>query len=737
MRAVQLLLAFLMVIGGLPLAQGQEAATPQAAVLVLEDAGADIDMQVGGLSTGNPTGRFAAADLKGLAVQESKDDLGFLLTVGSLSTSPEVPFAENTMYTMDFAFGTNLYRVLAYRGVGDQTRYFARAYEWDAGRGEFTAMEQLAITADPATNTLAVTVPRAIVLDENGAAPFPGRLLTGFHVASTALSTSFLNTINLGPAGMQQVPPTQASDRMPDDGNGSTDLAIQLGILQGGNARLTAAIPARASNGEASTFVFEVNATNLGPRQRFSLETQGVPATWQVDLPSDLIELSQESTVTFPVIVSTPFAHQHGSFQNFIVTMTGLDSTGDVGRVQLGIRYMATPQPAGHHDTVYLHTLGSDGDATFNTLFGTLFGFDAAQLYFNTLRPEEDANDAKTAVGGIALGFTQTVPPQQFYTWVIPLSPALAMGLDFDLGRTGTLSLALDTVLPMLGTTLSGRIVHTTPDGRRCDGNGDGNRRDCTIDDILFGTGTHTVAADLVGGAPVDVALISKGTSFTLTVSTRPEGDYFAFHPDASLALQVNATFLRVDPFFGPKDTPKLAAGEMVLPLLEYHDPVDQVFSSLSSLMITVSSEQQRLVNPGKTAVFDLSLMNHGADDATYDLELSGSNVPWARILGDHRITVPAGATRPLAIAVIAPASAVDGDVADLVLSAVDASDPSARTLARLLTTVDTDAEQADDSARVPGLAEQLTAKESPGFAPLATMLLLALAAVALRRRKV
>ncbi|MFA5944863.1 MAG: FixG Ig-like domain-containing protein [Candidatus Thermoplasmatota archaeon] len=735
MRAVQLLLALLMVVGGLPLAQGQEDTASQAAVVVLEDAGADIDMQAGGTPTGNPTGRFAAADLKGLQIEEGKDDLVFRLTVGSLSTSPEAPFAENTMYTADFSFGTNLYRVLMYRSVGDQTRYFARAYEWDSGRAAFTAMEQLSITADASANSLAVTVPRAILLDENGAAPFPGRLLTGFHVASTALSTSFLNNINLGPAGTQQVPPTQAGDRMPDDGNGTIDLTIRLGILQGGNARLTAAIPARASNGEASTFVFEVNATNLGPKQRFTLETLGVPATWQVDLPAGLIELAQESTVTFPVIVSTPFAHQHGSFQNFVVEMTGLDHSADVGRVQLGIRYMATPQPAGHHDTMYLHTLPSDGDATFNTLFATLFGFDPSQLYFNTLRPDEDANDAKLPVGGIALG-SIGVPPQQLYTWVIPLSPSLAMGLDFDLERTGRLNLALDTVLPMQGTTFSGRIVHTVPDGRRCDGNGIGNQRDCSLDDRLFGAGIHVAAADLVGGAPVDVAPNSKGNSIELAVAPTAEGDYFPFHPDATLALQVNVTFLRVDPFFGPKDAPKISGGEMVLPLFEYHDPVDQVFSSLSSLMITVSGEQQRLVNPGKTALYDLSLMNHGATDATYDLEVSGSNLPWARILGDRRITVPAGETRPLGIAIIAPAAAADGDVADLVLTAVDTSDPSARTLARLLTTVDTEAEHPDDTARVPGLDAQLSQKDSPGAAPLAALAVLALAAIAVRRRR-
>ncbi|MHB1261908.1 MAG: hypothetical protein ACYC2H_09365 [Thermoplasmatota archaeon] len=511
MRTVQALLALLMVVGGLPLAQAQDATAPQAPVLLLEDAAADIQMQAAGNPTGNPSGRFAAADLQSLAVEEQKDDLVFRLTVASLTTSPEAPFAENTLYTVDFAYGSNLYRVLYYRTVADQPRYFARAYEWDAGRGAFTAMEQLLMTVEGAT--LTATVPRAILLDENGAAPFPGRVLSGFHAASTALSTTFLNNINLGPGGTQQVPPTQAGDRMPDEGNGTLDLPIALGLQQSGNARLTALIPARASNGEANTFVFEVNATNLGPKQRFSLVAQGIPAGWKVDLPSGLIELPEASTVTVPVLVSTPFAHQHGSFQDFIVEMTGLDHPADVGRVQIGVRYVATPQPAGHHDTLYLHTLASEGDATFNTLFGTLFGFDPSQLYFNTLRPDEDANDAKLPVGGWAAGYTATVPPQQYYTWVIPLSPALQLGLDFDLTRTGTMNLDVNTVLPMQGAQMDGRIVHTIPDGRRCDNNRPQvGSRSCTNEDFFFGAGTHVTAAKMTGTGAVDVAPTATAT---------------------------------------------------------------------------------------------------------------------------------------------------------------------------------------------------------------------------------
>jgi hypothetical protein len=283
---------------------------------------------------------------------------------------------------------------------------------------------------------------------------------------------------------------------------------------------------------------------------------------------------------------------------------------------------------------------------------------------------------------------------------------------------------------------MNGRIVHTIPDGRRCDPNRPTDRRGCSNEDFFFGAGAHVTAAKLAGPGPVDVPPNSNGNSFELAIAGTPEGDYLPFNEDATLAIQLNLSFLRVDPFVGPKDAPKLHGGEMVLPLIEYHDPVDQVFSSLSSLMIVVNGEQQRMVNPGKTALYDLGLMNHGSQDATYNLEVSGSSLAWARILGERRVTVPAGETRQLGIAVTAPPGAADGDVADLVLAAIDASDPSARTLARLLTTVDTEAEHPDDAAKVPGLNAALTEKKSPGVPPLAALAILALAALAVRRRK-
>lgn len=736
MRGVLGLAAILLLAGAVPMpAEAQQTAS------LLDDATGDMQTVAAGNAAGPPAGRFAATDLVGLVAEESATDMTFRLTVANLAVNPEAPLVESTRYHVEFAHERVVYRVLMYRmASADRADYMGRLYVFDKGRDSWSPLESIAVTPDPSSNTISATVPRLLLLDRNGAAPFPGRALTGFRAESSSVGLS--DRPIWTPAGNQEMPATGVRDAMPNTGNGTLDYAIRLGLQQTGNARLKADVPTRASNGEATTFVYAVNASNLGPQQRFSLAAVGVPATWQVGLPSDLVEIRANSTVTLPILVSMPFAHAHGNLQAFTLEMAGLDRPTDVGRVQLGVRFVNPPQPAGHHDTQYLHTFMPEGQDQVSQAFSTVFGFDPNQMYFNTLSPDEDPNDAKVPVGGFSLSGSggtglPAVPPQATYTWTVPLSPGLALGLDYDLFREGLMRVAVNTVVPMTGAVLSGRVVHTIPDDRNCDGGFGRNRDDCAFDDFFFGAGAHTTVATIGPGTAADVGANTNGAPFEAPIRATQAGDYVPFHPDATLGLMLNLTFTMVDPFVGPDTAPKIAGGELVMPLLEYHDPVDQVFSSLSSLMINVRSDQQRMVNPGKTALFDLELMNHGTESATYDLEVTGTNMHWAQILGDRRVTIPAGSSRALGVAVTAPDKAVDGDAADLVLAAIDTRDPAARTLARLLTTVDTEAEHPDDSASVPGLEQRLSKKDTPSAGlPLATAALAALAVAFARRRR-
>ncbi|MEA3137279.1 MAG: hypothetical protein QOC71_1560 [Thermoplasmata archaeon] len=723
MRVVlALALAFLLVLPSAPAQSTSEGAA------LLEDGGDDLVIVANGVPSPAPAGQFGPADLLGLAIEESRLEFVLRLSVADLQPDAEGPLLQSTNYVIDFRHNDVVYRVYAFRSMLTEVNYFASLAT--AGSAPFTdIIAELPITYDVPTATIAVTVSRDLLVDTQGSAPFPGRSLTGFHVRSASFIDSQQDSQDLGPASIP-FPTFSITDSMPDTGNGTLDWAIRFGVGQTGAIRLASAVPTRASNGEATTFLFEVNATNSGPTQRFVLGTTGVPSTWHVELPSESIEIYEHDTVHVPVLVSTPFAHEHGKLQSFVFEAKGSANGDDVGRVQLGVRYTQPPQPAGHHSTVYLHTAPAQGEESLNTALGAAFGQEFKELYFNTQAPADDPNDRGIPVGGQFNRIDPGPPPQMTYVWRIPLSPGLEMGMDFDLAAVGTVNVAVDSLLPLPGAVLTGRLVHSVPDGT------DDCSESCTIEDFYFGYGEHTTVATIGPGPAVEVPPNAVGVAVGAPITALAAGDYLPFQAGAGLGLELSLTFTRVDPIFGPHDAPKLSGGEAVLPLLEYHDPVDQVFSSLAGLMIVVSGEAERLVNPGETLLFDLGLMNHGTEAASYDLELSGGNKGWAFIVGDAHVTVRPGETRQLGIAVTAPAGAADGELADLVFAAVDAKDPTARTLARLVAIVDTDMDHIDDASRVPGLQDRLTSKDSP--APTGAVLLASLAAIAiaLRRRR-
>jgi PGF-CTERM protein len=712
-----------------PLAAGQTAiASPRLA----EDGSADVAFDANGVPAALPGGRMGPVDLVGLALEESASDITVRLTVADLEPDGEAPFLESAQYEVGLRHNDRTYRVVVFRSMLTEVQYGGFLAAGQTGQPFTSVIADLVVTADPATATIVAVVPRDLLIDSQGSAPFPGRTLEGFWVYSTAIVDTSGIVIGGSPAGGAEFPTVRVYDRMPDQGNGSLGWPIQIGLRQTGAMHLSSLTPIRASNGEATTFLFEVDATNRGPTQRFVLEASGVPAGWLVQLPSESIEVAEGQSARLPILVTTPFAHQHGNLQTFVVEATGASQPDDVGRIRLGVRYTSPAQPAGHHPTLYIHTSPYNGDPTLPTAFSTAFGLEWRSLYANTLA--DDPLDAGVPVGGVfeTLDLDGGVP-RLTYSWFVPLGPPLEMGLDFDLAATGSIAAAFDTVLPLPGAVFEGRVIQSVPDGRTQQ---DCTQGGCTSEDFYLLFGTHTTVATFAPTAAKDVLPATTGASFATTVQATPAGDYLPFTKGAQLGLQLNLTFTRADPFLGPHDLPKLAGGETTLPLLEYHDPVDQSFSGMAGLMLHVEGEPERLVNPGRTVVFDLALSNHGQEAGTYHLTVTGTNAEWASLIGDIHLTLAAGESRAVALAVAVPASATDAQVADLVVTASDPQDPTARTLARLVAVVDTDADHPDEAGRVPGLAAELTKKDSPGLAPSVALAALAAAALVLRRRR-
>lgn len=715
--------------------------TSEAGVPVLDDGTGDPQVRAGDTGLGSTAGRFAAADLKSLLAAESANDFTFTLGVASLATGNEIPGLESSSYQIYFAYGSIQYRLVIYRMTFQEAEYWGSLQIADEGRGGFQNVVELPVLVDEGAATMTVAVPRSFLLDIYGGNPQPGQSLQGFRVVATSLRTGGGGQIGGGPVPPQRLPMPSVEDRMPDQGNGTLDVLVTLGIQQTGHARLLSDVPVRASNGEATTFVFQVKGLNLGEtKDRFQVTATGVPGTWQVRIPTDVVEIDAGGELLFPVLVTMPFAHAHATLQTFLVEMTSLSDPSAVGRVKVGVRFNAVPQPAGHHETLYLHTNLPEDDPTFSNAFGTALGEDFNSLYFNTVDPADDANDAKTPVGGsicdsgLFAAFDGGTPAASMtYCWITYLAPTLQMGLDFDLTRTGDITVPVSTVLPMPGATLSGFFVYIPPkeerDGRFLSGD-DWNRERAEFYN-------NTVIARIVPGAPVDVGANTPETLLTGTVEAMPGGDYIPFQPGASMGLMLNVSFTRADPFIGPKDFPKINPGtSMRMPLLEYHDPVDQVFTTLASLMLHAEGPQERLVNPGETVLFNARLMNHAEVDGNYEITIDGTNAPWARVLGETKVSLGTGQDRPLVVAVTVPPDAPDGERADLVLDIKGTGSNPQHALARIVAVVDTDADHDDESNMVPGLQKNLSdSKGAPGLGLVSLLVGLALLATWRRRR--
>ncbi|HLF17024.1 MAG TPA: hypothetical protein VI796_06315 [Candidatus Thermoplasmatota archaeon] len=667
-------------------------------------------------------GHWAALDLVSLAADERPDAFLLHLSVADLRPDAEAPVLESDAYRVDFRYGTLEYRVQIYRDLlpGDDPTYYAYLGQHDEATDETTFLLPLDIAGDEASATMTATIPRDVILDQNGANPYPGTSLAGFVVRANGIRTGDA-WIGLGPGGRVDLPDVGAVDLMPDDGLPGADLPVRLGIVQTGHARLASPVPVRASNGEAATFVFEVDAFNLaGDDDRFQFAVSGLPADWDVMLPVSLVDIPAHGNATLPVLVTTPFKHSHGEFDDFLVEMTSLTDPGSVGRIRLGVRYTAVPQPAGHHDTLTFHSR-TFADDPLNTAFSTAIGFPLQEAYMNAA--EDDGIDQDVAVPATLWGVDANPKPRLTYRWNVPLSPELAIGFDFDLARGGEARIPVGTLLPMPEATLEGVLYFVPP-------HDPGN--------FQFGgePANATLLATLPPTAPQDIGAQGE-VVLVVPVVPLPAADYVPFMPGSALVLELNLTFTRLDPFLGPHDAPALLpGGSLRLPLFEYRDAIDDVFASMGTLMLQAQGPQDAFVNPGETALFRLQLMNHADAGASFDLFISGPNAAWATLVGDARVAVSAGGVREVAVAVHVPSDAADGDVADLILQAADVDDPTVRTLARLVATVDTDGDHEDQSKGADELAGKLTGKGSPGpgFLLLACALL-ALALVAQRRR--
>lgn len=717
-RRVLLFLAVATLVPFVATGQAPDGSTPApAAIDVLSDVRGDVHAALQGQSPAIPDARFKALDLVAASAQETRDELLFTIQLSSLADN-EVPIAEDGMYTLHFRYQDVDYAVVVDRYVSTDVYLYGQLTRTEPGSQQISYVGYVAAVEDTAAGTITATVRRDDVTDLNGASPFPGRSLQAFW-AETHIPYRGGNFINIGVTSVSF--PVDVTDRMPDSATGATPLPIRLGIAQQGHALMTSPDPMRASNGEATTFVFTVHAKNLGGNEElFEMTPTGAPANWAVTVPDQYLRLKGGEAKDIPVLVSVPFYHVHGDVKRFILEMRSTTDSATIGRVALGIRYYAIPQPAGHHPQVWFHSQGY-GDVTSPTyqVVSKALAGNAGYAYMNA--QQDDASDQKLGITGEYWGYycdqgcQATDPPRAMWHWYVFLSPSLEMGLDFDLTKEGTLSVPIMSQLALPKAQLDANLWHYSIDEKT-------------------GRFNETLVARM---APADAFDFSPGATqiFSFPVKPRKAADYLAYNKNAALVLELNLTSIRPSIFDGPEAPILVPGGTMTLPLIEYHDQIGDAFGAATPVRLQAMGDLNRAVNPGRTAIFQATLVN-GLDRAgKFDVSLEGVNKQWTEVLTPGPVDLASGKSTSLTIAVHVPADVKALDATDFVLSAQDVTDPTQRAMLHFVAHVDGSRDIPDDAPTIDSLRSEPPAKHSPAAMPFALAVVL-LGAALLRRRR-
>lgn len=699
--------------------QGAPASPVEA---VTTDAADDVKLYVAPALSVPPqdasaTGKVRSVDILGLKIyDETETSFKVALSMGLIEEQDQFPF--RILY---FELETVKYAVYSalWTGTAPHQGILARL---DPTADWYRTVEALPTQTDTATQTLIFTVPRELITTAHGAPVQFGQTLANVSAEAIRYYTYLWFPLGWDPTGG-----TYMYDRAPDTGVG-TAYRMTKGLTVHGDLMLHSLDPIRTSNGESTTIVYALNLMNHGKRvQRIQVEASDLPAGWSVRVPT-ILELQPGDNVTFPVILSLPFTHDHGQTKTFEVRATSLGNATNWATVRLGVHWTTTPQPAGHHSKLWLHSQLLDWDSTH--VFTSLFPF--RNTWMNPTEQEADPrmDDANVPaffnneVFELAFGLEPPSVTEWTTEWWFPLSPGLLIGLDFDLSREATFSAKVLHKVPVTESRLNATLFYCDP--------AEAGVETCTSSGLFGGPwGWEPLAS---GTSPPRPANAQEVVPYEVSMRLNPKADLVPYQRGANLGLRIVLTTNLPANTIGPEPRPELvlkagdARTQLDLPLFEYHDPIEQFFENVGSLQLSSLVPFEKPLNPGRTAIFRFFLNNTGDAGEAVRLEVHGENAKWATLVGPADVTIAPGASRPIELAVDAPASARPGERAELFLIAQRQEDPLVVAALRLRATVVEGTEIPDEEATL----QEVTPQGSPGFE--LALLLGALAWVARRR---
>jgi hypothetical protein len=730
------ILASLLILPGLAI-QAQTGATtgepPVDNTVVLSDPDHDVIMSAGSrlgvpqqnascAAPGNCQDNFDHIDILRVTFgDETTSDFRVTIQLKTLTSANTVGSYRRQV---TFSYGALYWRLL-FGGCGGQQQSATGCLQsGDGGFGGYRTVRAVQTEIKADQKSIVFIVPKGDIYNQDRVPPRYGAMLSNIsaYASHSALQSGF------GPGG-DQLGGVSAFDLAPQIGF-AAPFYFNKGSRSLGSLFLNSQDPIRVSNGEATTIVYRVLMQNKADRvQTVQLETRAVPEAWSVRVPA-LLTVQPFANLSFPVIASIPFTHDHGRTVTFNVNAR---AGNEAATIDLGVFWTDVPQPSAHHQgKQWFHSANADNQ---QLPAQAEFLIPQKRYWMNGIDkdPDPEATDANVpaqyqTLPGPGMGGNQGQAGQFTAVWFFPLSPPLLIGLDFDLSRTSPVVFDLISKVPATSATVTARLHYCDPQPAQADqgrggGGGFGNAATCNQQ-------KPTIAAGAYNGA-----LSGSGAQhFDIQMTTQPQYDLIPYKHGANIGLSITLVANTPQNAFGTEPRPEFVTkgATLEMALFEYHDPVEQAFQAVGSLQLTPVGEMEKRTNPGKTSVFTFDLES-GADvnQSSISLEIQGVNREWAKILGPTELELEPKQKRNITVAVSVPADAVDDERADLFLRAENLEDPSIVTAVRFRTTVTT-AEQFPDEV---GLATAPPSEGSPGAGFVVAVLAAACAILLVRRR--
>lgn len=476
--------------------------------------------------------------------------------------------------------------------------------------------------------------------------------------------------------------------------------------------------PFRASNGLATTYVYQMRLFNLDDEpDTVSLAAANIPANWDIYLPPR-VDLEAGQIKDIRMAVSVPFGHKHGESASVDILAKSQRDPQSTSETTLIVFWPEIAQPSGHHPRLYFHA-------------------DGYRRWMNTAQEDPEA-DGSGVVGASRWACTlcvqngddgpKTVISEDEYYWYLYLRPGLFTGLDFDTTGTveGNLDIAVDETIDSTVTT---QLMLYREDQ----------------DPLVIAEQIQQVAFTAGEARSVAVSMPVVDTADRIPFETNSalyfNIDVYHIVDDPSEAdPETVQAFLVGNPLSGMDYPAELYSGNsyLDLPLLDYHDDVDPgLLDALTRLQLEAPEEVVRPVNPGKTAAYFFEVVNKGDLDDTVEWSIEGPKADWASVV-PVQSKVGSQSKATVAIRVDVPADAISDEVADLLLVGQSTKDPDAQVFGNFQAYVETDADIPDESdrfAELQGTAEKDEAKGAPFPTVVAAMAALGVAVFARRRQ--